>query len=226
MRLSEMNAALGGRLCARRGRLPLVWTLLSVLALLFSTPFRITPDSLWLDVPCLLALSAGIVLRALTAGYACPGGGLRTREMYSLCRHPAELGGGLIWLGVFSYTGLAGWTLCALLLYGWSLEKILLAEEAALGERFGAAYGDYAAGSNALLPRWRAWLPSENRFSLSRALARALRDWSGCLPVLLLLSLLKNRMISFGWSVDLFWLLGGVGLLALLFLVRLFVRSK
>ena len=121
--LSDSSTILGKWLLARRQRLPLWLFLLSILALLIARPFWITPDSLWLNIPCLLVAFGGMVIRMVTVGYTPPGAHFQTRGMYAVCRHPLELGSFLIWLSIFAYTGVLGWMLFGLVLRSWLIEK-------------------------------------------------------------------------------------------------------
>lgn len=218
--LSDQSTALGKWLLARRNRLPVWFFCLSALALLVARPFWIVPDSLWLNIPCLAVSLGGILIRMLTVGYTPPGARLQTRGMYAVCRHPLELGSLLIWLGILAYTGVLGWMLSGLLLWGWIIEKVLLAEEKSLRRKFGHAYAEYAADTNALLPRWKRWQRPAERFSLRRALRIGNRDLMGLILSMLLISVLKDRVVSFGWSLDPFWFWTTAGTVILLIICQ------
>ena len=219
--LSDTSSSLGKWLLTRRQRLPLWFFLLSILALLIARPFWIVPDSLWLNIPCLLVAFGGIVIRMLTVGYTPPGAQFQTQGMYAVCRHPLELGSFLIWSGILAYTGVLGWILCGLVLRGWLIEKILTTEETALCHKFGPAYYTYAISTSAILPLWKAWQTPQERFSWRRALRLFNRDLLGLLLAMLLISIFKGRVVSFGWTLDSFWIWTSAGTLILLFISQI-----
>ena len=168
--LSDTSSSLGKWLLTRRQRLPLWFFLLSILALLIARPFWIVPDSLWLNIPCLLVAFGGIVIRMLTVGYTPPGAQFQTQGMYAVCRHPLELGSFLIWSGILAYTGVLGWILCGLVLRGWLIEKILTTEETALCHKFGPAYYTYAISTSASRGMGGSCGNAHRSFSLQRLL--------------------------------------------------------
>ncbi len=219
--LSDSSTILGKWLLARRQRLPLWLFLLSILALLIARPFWITPDSLWLNIPCLLVAFGGMVIRMVTVGYTPPGAHFQTRGMYAVCRHPLELGSFLIWLSIFAYTGVLGWMLFGLVLRSWLIEKILTTEENALCRKFGADYYNYACSTSAILPLWKAWQTPEERFSWRRALRVFNRDLLGLILAMLLISVFKGRVVSFGWTLDSFWIWTSAGTAILLFISQI-----
>jgi len=112
------------------------------------------PTSRLLAVGAAIA-AAGIVLRALAAGYLRKGEALTTAGPYAYVRHPLYLGsafitvgfavaGGRLWLGLL-FAGV----FAALYL------PVLLREEAELRARFSDSYARYAAAVPRLLPRVR-----------------------------------------------------------------------
>ncbi len=214
--LSDYSTAQGKWLLARRRQWPLWFFLLSILALIIARPFWIVPDSLWLNIPCLLVSLGGIVIRTITVGYTPPGTHLQTRGMYAVCRHPLELGSFLIWLGILAYTGVLGWMLFGLLGRSWMVEKMLITEETALCRKFGATYKEYAATTSAVLPQWKAWETPDEHFSWRRALRLFNRDLLGLILAMLLISVFKSRVVSFGWDLDPFWFWTSIGTLLLL----------
>ena len=219
--LSESSTSWGKWLMARRRQLPLWFFLLSLLALIVARPFWIVPDSLWLNIPCLAVSLGGIIIRMLAVGYTPPGARFQSQGMYALCRHPLELGSFLIWLGILAYTGVLGWMLCALLLRGWMVEKILEIEENTLQRKFGSAYTTYAENPNILLPRWKEWTKPEERFSWRRALRLSNRDLMGLILAMMIISVFKDRVVSFGWSLDPFWVWTTIGTAVILIISQI-----
>jgi len=80
--------------------------------------------------------------------------------MYSVVRHPLYLGNYLIMLGLSLWPHvwwLAVLTTCFYALY---YERIMLAEEAFLRQRFGDAFEKWSAETPAFIPRFHGWKPS------------------------------------------------------------------
>jgi len=120
---------------------------------------------------CLAISFLGLALRILTVGRAPLGtSGRNTREqvadtlnttgVYSLVRHPLYLGNFLVMLGFALWphqTWVAVLMSCIYMIY---YERIMLAEEAFLRHRFGAAFEDWARQTPAFIPKLKGWKPS------------------------------------------------------------------
>lgn len=134
---------------------------------------------------CIALSFVGVIIRCVTVGYVAPGtSGRSTQEMqasalnetgmYSIVRHPLYLGNFLAMLGLT--LALCVWWL--VLLYGLAFllyyERIMLAEEVFLRDRFGERYQTWAAHTPAFIPRLGlgGWRAPEGRFSLKRVLRR------------------------------------------------------
>ncbi len=159
------------------------------------------------DIACFGLAVTGIALRVLTVGFV-PGGtsGRNTRRqraealnitgMYSLVRHPLYFANFLIFLGVILTIKSMLFTLfasCAYLLY---YERIMLAEEQFLDQRYGETYRRWAAGTPAFLPRLAGWIAPALPFSWRSALRR---EFHG---VLLLATLFLASELSEAIAVD------------------------
>ncbi len=188
--LVEEWARAGHWLFRWRSYLPLL-----VLAALAALSFALPPGTAgqldgWELAGMLVAL-AGLVLRAWTVGHAPAGtsgrgtrkleaASLSTEGMYSVVRHPLYLGNLLIWAGVAATTGSPAAVAVTILVFWIYSERIMLAEERFLRERFGSAFNRWAARTPALLPAPRLWRPNRLPFSLLFALGRdhaALYAW-------------------------------------------------
>lgn len=195
----------GHWLFRHRGLLPLGLLLLLIPAL-WLAPAPATPRGALLlslfRTGCLLLAAAGLLLRVLAVGCA-PGGTsgrnilaqeasqLNTTGAYSLVRHPLYLGNVLIYLGICGYPGV-WWAvaLAALLLFLY-YERIMLAEEAYLRERFGEAFTAWAARTPAFLPRLRGWRRPALSFSLRTA---ARREYSGLFAIVVAFAIVHQGL--------------------------------
>ena len=141
----------------------------------------------WAAIWLALGLVLGVIslgIRGFSVGYASPGtSGRGTRQMradalnttgaYSIVRHPLYLGNLILWLGVAAFTGEpVVMTLVALLFYIY-YERIMIAEESFLHDRFGEEFEEWAARVPALFPgRGSLWRPPQQLSSLRFTLGR------------------------------------------------------
>ena len=135
------------------------------------------------DIACFGLALTGIALRVLTVGFVPAGtsgrntrrqraDALNTNGMYSLVRHPLYFANFLIFLGVVLTIKSMLFMLfasCAYLLY---YERIMLAEEQFLDQRYGETYRCWAARTPAFLPRLTGWIAPALPFSWRSALRR------------------------------------------------------
>lgn len=136
----------------------------------------------WEDL-CRVLAAAGLLLRAVTVGFAPSGTSgrnvkaqralaLNTSGMYSLMRHPLYSGNFLIWAGLLLF--LCVWWLAALgvaaffLYYG----QIIRAEETFLQRTFGAQFDVWATETPAYFPSFSRWRAPETGFSWLRVARR------------------------------------------------------
>jgi len=97
---------------------------------------------------------------------------LNTTGMYSVVRHPLYLGNCLMILGVALATKTLWFPVVAGLAFWLYIERVILAEEAFLAERFGKRFLQWAAHTPAFLPRPRGWRAPALSFSLRTVLQR------------------------------------------------------
>jgi hypothetical protein len=97
---------------------------------------------------------------------------LNTSGIYSIVRHPLYLGNYLVFLGMALWPHV--WWLATLTtaLFALYYERIMLAEEAYLRERFGEKFEAWASGTPSFFPNFRNWRPSTVSFSWRTILQR------------------------------------------------------
>ena len=165
-----------------RSYLPLL-VLASLAALSFAFPPNTAGQLDNWELAGMLVAVAGLVLRLWTIGHAPAGtSGRGTREleaaslstegMYSVVRHPLYLGNLMIWAGVATTTGSLAAVAVTVLVFWIYSERIMLAEERFLRERFGSVFTRWAERTPAILPAPRLWRPHRLSFSLPFALGR------------------------------------------------------
>ena len=162
----------GSWLFRHRSHLPLV-TLPFFLAALSSFTYLGANHALnqvW-EVLCLAVSCTGLAVRIITVGHALSGTSGRNTEkqvantltttgIYSVVRHPLYLGNYLILMGFALWPHVWWLAVLASCLFALCYERIMLAEEVFLRERFGETFESWAAVTPAFAPRLRGWKPS------------------------------------------------------------------
>src|SRR6516165_1340607 len=169
-----------------RNHLPLLLLPLMAIALRHSggieRQFGGAAEAVWEGV-CIAITLAGFGIRCLVVGYSFPGASgrnsraqqavsLNTRGMYSIVRHPLYLGNFLMMVGAISLIEVWWLTLVAVLAFLLYYERIIVAEEAFLANRFGARYQEWASVTPAFIPAITRWQTPRVAFSVKRVLVR------------------------------------------------------
>lgn len=155
-------------------------------------------DIVW-DVLCVAISFTGLGIRALTIGHTPAGTSgrnthdqvaetLNTTGMYSIVRHPLYLGNFLMWLGIALFPHnfyFAGLICLAFALY---YERIMMAEEQYLREKFGERFEVWARNTPAILPAVWQWQPPNLPFSIRNVLKR---EYSGAYALVLLFTVME-----------------------------------
>lgn len=181
--LKDSMAATGRWLFQRRGVLP--WLMLPLFAIglwNFSYPGGSHVLDLVREVICLAVALAGLAIRVAAVAYAPRGTSgrgkslqaetLNTSGMYSVVRHPLYLGNFLIFTGALMALGQWHLVLIGALAYWLYYERIMLAEEEFLEQKYGETFRAWAAATPAILPRFRQWRAPDLEFSVRDVLKR------------------------------------------------------
>jgi protein-S-isoprenylcysteine O-methyltransferase Ste14 len=123
----------------------------------------------------------GLILRFIIVGHAAPNTSGRNTEgqiadtinsdgLYSVVRHPLYLGNFLMWLGPALLTFHSWFIGLFVFLYWIYYERIMLAEEDYLRNKFGEPYENWAAGRPAFIPDLSKWKPYQNKLIFYKAL--------------------------------------------------------
>ncbi len=143
-----------------------------------------------------LLIFGGLVLRALCVGHAPRGTSgrnriaqvaevLNTTGLYSQCRNPLYLANCMTYVGLAVYAQSVPLALTLCLILALYYERIILAEEAFLEEKFGRDYVGWAANVPAFFPKFRHWSKPACSYSW-RSVFR--REYPGWLSTLILLA--------------------------------------
>ncbi len=105
---------------------------------------------------------------------------LNTTGMYSICRNPLYLGNFIIILGVLLWAKVWFMAIIVPLVFFVYMERVILAEEAYLYEKFGKTYDDWRGRTPALIPKFSLWQKPNMSFSWKTVLKR---EYPGLLGV-------------------------------------------
>lgn len=203
----------GNWLFRRRSYTPLVPLALIVIAIIADPP---PPDPRW-ELLCLLLGLLGLAFRAATVarvpsgtsgrGTSAPAAStLNVSGMYSIVRHPLYVGNFLMWLGAACFTRSLLLVLLVALVYWFQYERVALAEERLLRERFGASFEAWAARVPAFVPAPRLWQPAALPFSWRTVIAREFTGLYGLVATLTALDVARSSALAGRLAIQPLWL--------------------
>jgi protein-S-isoprenylcysteine O-methyltransferase Ste14 len=181
---------------------------------------------------CLTVSAFGLVIRIIVVGRAPIGtSGRNTREqvantlnttgIYSVVRHPLYLGNYLIMLGFVLWPHV--WWLAVLMTCCYALyyERIMLAEEAFLRQRFGDVFEQWSRGTPAFIPKFHHWKPSLVPFCWRTVAQREYNAFFLIISVFFLLDFIGDSIAEKNLHLDYVWF----GVLLLGFLIFAILRG-
>lgn len=145
---------------------------------------------LW-ECVCIAIASGGLAVRCYVAGHAPHGTSgrntrgqqaecLNTTGLYSITRNPLYLGNYFMWLGIVLLCPALCYILAFTLAFWLYYERIVLAEEEFLLDRFGDIYREWAGRTPAFWPDCRRWVSPGLPFSIKAMLRR---EYTGILGI-------------------------------------------
>lgn len=172
-------------------------------------------DRLW-ELVCLAISLSGLGIRIYTVGHVPAGTSgrttsrpkaqeLNTTGMYSIVRHPLYLGNFVIWAGIVLFTRsilLAAFCFLAFFLY---YERIIIAEETFLSQKFGEAFTQWAEKTPMFIPKFKLWCRPAQPFSWRAVLTR---EYPGLLAItasFFAIEVLGDRFYEGKWQLDWMW---------------------
>jgi protein-S-isoprenylcysteine O-methyltransferase Ste14 len=230
----------GNWLFRYRNHLPLLLLPLMAIALRHSEGierrFGSVAEAVW-ESACVAVVLAGFAVRCLVVGYSFPGASgrnsraqqavsLNTRGMYSVVRHPLYLGNFLMMVGAISMIEVWWLTLVAVLAFLLYYERIIVAEEAFLANRFGTRYQEWAAVTPALIPAITRWQTPRVPFSVKRVLVRETPTFAQIVVVVTLIDFACDWAVWGRLERDDFLLAVAAGLSLLLYFVVRAIRKN
>lgn len=230
--LSEDLEKTGNYLFKHRSYIPVVLFVIATLAVLFDHLHIVFHGNIYWSIICLLISLFGLFIRVITVSFTPKNTSgrntskgqiadtINTTEMYSLVRHPLYLGNFFMWAGLILFVAIPWVIILSIAFFWFYYERIMLAEEKFIQEKFTQHFDEWAARTPAFFPRSLSWIKSENSFSLKKVLRR---EYSGVLALsvsFVFFDVLKNLSYDGHFEISNFWLITGITGFLIWFVLR------
>ncbi len=240
MLLDHRMRGAGGALFRWRSYVLLSFLPLIALAVTKAEPVEQMIGGFWgeaFELGCILLVLGGLVVRAATAGFVpARTSGRNTRDqvadrlntegLYALTRNPLYLGNCMIYLGVVLFTQDLMLSLAFALFLLVYYERIILAEEAFLLDRFGEIYRTWSDDVPAFFPRLSGWRKPSLPFSLRTVIRREYPGWFAAILALGLIAIGQDLFVGDrAWHLDRGWLIA-IGLSAAAYGIVHFLKLR
>lgn len=239
MTLQKQSTETGAWLFRWRSYLPLVFIAVIAPAFReFSYPFGSHFYDLIWEMICLSIAFLGLFIRSYTIGYTPKGTSgrntknqvaetLNTSGIYSTVRNPLYLGNFFMMLGVVMFIRVWWVGVIYSLAFWLYYERIIMAEESFLKDKFGKTYEDYLNRTPAFIPKFNLWLPNMLPFSLKNVLKREYPGFFAVISSMTLLELVGDYLEEGAFVLDVVWVsIFSFGLVAYLILRTLKKKTK
>lgn len=186
MSLHETMVKHGHSLFRWRSYIPLLFIAPLLLAFSESTKLEEMVGDGWEDMWvlfCFLLSLSGLAIRWVTVGFVPAGTSGRNTQgqradvlnvsgIYSIVRNPLYLGNFITILGVVLSIKVWWLALIVSMFFFIYMERIILAEEKFLHEKFGDTYDQWREKTPVIIPNFKLWQPYEMKFSWRTVLKR------------------------------------------------------
>ncbi|MCF8218159.1 MAG: isoprenylcysteine carboxylmethyltransferase family protein [Bacteroidales bacterium] len=211
----------GEILFKNRSYIPLILFALATIALLIDKDNVFVHNSLTWNILCLAVSLFGLLIRVLTVGNAARNtsgrntskgqiaDSINTTGMYSLVRHPLYLGNFFMWLGIILYVAIPWLIVLSLFFFYVLYERIMLAEERYVRQKFKDQFDTWAQTTPAFFPVTFRWKKSDRQFSIKKVMRR---EYSGILALSVsfaFVDFMKNLQFSGIIDLNNFWIYTG-----------------
>ena len=165
---------------------------------------------------CIVLSFFGLAIRCITVAHLPKGTSgrsttkqiaesLNTTGMYSIHRHPLYFGNFIIYFGLILSVQVWWFTALMGLVVFFYLERIMLAEERFLLEKFGAPYVEWARVTPAYWPRFRIWSQDRLPFSMRNVLKREYSGFFAIIVTYTVFEILKEIVVHGTLRLGLGW---------------------
>ena len=234
MRLADRMVSEGNWLFRNRSYLPLVLLALAIGGMYFNYN-HYYHHYRWFELLCFLISLSGQAIRVISVGYAADrtsgrntkaqvADELNTSGIYSLVRNPLYLGNFLMWLGIAILTEVDWLVAVFCLIYWLYYERIILAEESFLAEKFGAVFTDYTTRVACFFPVKGKYTPNKYNFRLKKVLRQENPSLFGLICVFIAIKVMKDYIYYRAIYLDKLWII--IGLVGLVLYLTLRALKK
>lgn len=206
MSLHETMVKHGHTLFRLRSYIPLLFIAPLLLAFQESVKFEEmvgeSAEDIWVLFCFILSLS-GLAIRWVTVGFV-PGGtsgrnthgqradALNTSGMYSIVRNPLYLGNFITILGVVLSIKVWWLALIVSMFFFIYMERIILAEEKYLHDKFGPVYDDWRTKTPVIIPNFKLWRAPDMTLSWKTILKREYQGLLGMATAFLVTEMITD----------------------------------
>jgi protein-S-isoprenylcysteine O-methyltransferase Ste14 len=172
-------------------------------------------DQLW-ELFCFAIALLGLCIRIYTVGHVPAGTSgrttsgpkaqeLNTTGIYSIVRHPLYFGNFLIWVGLVLFIHSLFLVVICVLAFFLYYERIIIAEETFLAEKFGTAFAQWAEKTPIIIPRSKLWRKPAEPFSWQVVLTREYPGFFVITAAFTAIEVLSDRFYEGKWQLDWLW---------------------
>ncbi len=218
MLLQEASVKSGQWLFRWRSYLPLIF--LAVILPEFEDfryPFGSHSYQFAWEMFCFSISLFGLFIRAYTVGYTPKGTSgrntknqvaneLNTTGIYSITRNPLYLGNFFMMLGVTLLVRDWWITLIYTLTFWLYYERIIMAEESFLKNKFGKGYEDYTARTPVFIPNIKLWRRPVLNFSIRNVLKREYSGFFGVVAAFTILQYIGDYIVTKRLMLEYVWI--------------------
>ncbi len=170
-----------------------------------------------IEILAILICLFGLLIRIMTVGYTPKNtSGRNTEEgqvadsvntsgIYSMVRHPLYLGNYFMWLGIAIFTGSIWFVVTFTLMYWLYYERIMMAEEEFLLNKFGKVYESWASSTPAFIPVLGKWNRPALSFSWKKVLKKEKNGLFAIFLVIFILQCWVQWLRTGNWTTNDIW---------------------
>ena len=196
-----------------------------------------TNDWTILQSIALLTSLFGLFIRVITVGYTPANTSgrntktqvadfLNTSGLYSIVRHPLYLGNFFMYLGIAILTNNIYFILVFVLVFCLYYERIMLAEEAFLRQKFGATYSKWAENRPSFVPNFSTFEAPNLSFSWKKVLKKEKNGFVAVFFTFFLFQYLGNYIKTQSLAIPNNWLTYVTILSVIIYLVLKFIKKR
>lgn len=219
MSFQKQSETVGAWLFRWRSYLPLLLIVVIIPAFQgFTYPFGSHKVELMWEMFCFVISFFGLIIRSYTIGYAPKGtsgrntksqiaDSLNTTGIYSITRNPLYLGNFFMMLGVTMLMREWWCSIIYALTFWLYYERIIMAEETFLMQKFGKKYEDYLSRTPSFIPNFKRWQPPSLTFSWRNVLRREYSGFFGIIASFAFLEFVGDFILKGTFVFDPVWMI-------------------